>query len=269
MKRQFVFAALVIWAAVFNCGNSIAQEGLMAGNVLGIHVLEYELAPGVTEADVITFLKGRYLAAYEQHPEMKTLFLRGDRGDNKGRIAYAFIFNSVDIRDKYYNADGSETELTRAQNEKMKPVQDEWNRHVTNWSTKYTDWVVIKSPFTSQGIPVAGNILGIHTELYVPEPGVTEEEYLDFWINKFIPENEKIFPDIKLIGLRGIRGDNEGCISHLLFFESNEVRARYWGNDGPTDLGKDAMGKIIPMIRQSEKMASTSTTITDWLIEKE
>ena len=268
MKRLFFLAVLIIGAAAFKGGNLIAQEGFMAGNVLGIHVMEYELAPGVTDEEVATFLKNKWIPAYEKHFQgVRAVPLRGDRGESKGRVGSVFVFETVALRDKYAPEKDTPSELALVAMEKMKPVEEELSRLVTSWSTTYTDWEVIYSPFRSQGIPVAGNIMAIHTEHYELAPGVTDDEYMEFFIGN-MPEYEKIFPDIVLIGLKGIRGDNEGCIGQLLLFESDKVRARYWEGEGTsTDLGIAAMDKMIPLVIQAEKMASSSTTYTDWLVE--
>ncbi|WP_146066663.1 hypothetical protein, partial [Candidatus Venteria ishoeyi] len=54
-----------------------------------------------------------------------------------------------------------------------------------------------------------GNILGVHTNTVTLKSGVTMNQYLDFYTNKFIPEYEKNLPGIKLYVVKGTRGEGE------------------------------------------------------------
>jgi hypothetical protein len=52
-----------------------------------------------------------------------------------------YIIKSAQDRDKYYNADGSSSELGKSVNAKLQPVLDEIGKLGT-LTTKYTDWIV-------------------------------------------------------------------------------------------------------------------------------
>ncbi len=45
-------------------------------------------------------------------------------------------------RDKYYNADGTDSELGKAVNAKVQPIYDELKKLGTFTSDVYTDWLV-------------------------------------------------------------------------------------------------------------------------------
>jgi hypothetical protein len=45
-------------------------------------------------------------------------------------------------RDKYYNADGSPSELGKAANAKVQPIVDEMNKLGTITANSYIDWLV-------------------------------------------------------------------------------------------------------------------------------
>jgi hypothetical protein len=52
------------------------------------------------------------------------------------------VITSEGERDKYNNADGSDTELGRAANAKLQRVSDEGKKLRTITADPYTDWVV-------------------------------------------------------------------------------------------------------------------------------
>lgn len=280
MKRLFILAALVIWAAAFKGGNLIAQEGLMAGNVLGIHLLEYELAPGVTDDQIITFLKEKAMPAYEKYlPGIRALPLSGDRGEDKGRVGYVLVFETIAERDKYAPERDTPSELALAAREKMKPLLDEdLTRLVTSWSTTYTDWEVVATSSKTQGFPVTGNMLGWHVlSHYHLADGVTDEQMETFHREKSIPGWERHFPGVRYTFLVGNRGEHEGRSGILYIVESDGTRNKYWPEDG---IGSEFYEEIYEkwttyfnssLAEEWNKiflpLETIHITYTDWMVE--
>ena len=97
-----------------------------------------------------------------------------------------------------------------------------------------------------------GNLIGTHVftvELEVftveLEPGVMMDQYLDFRLNKFIPEWEKHFKGGRQFLLKRIRGENESEFGLLYYFESEEIRDKYINDDKSlTKEGEAALEKI-------------------------
>ena len=80
-----------------------------------------------------------------------------------------------------------------------------------------------------------GNILGVHHLTITLDPDVTMNQYLDLFENKYIPEFEKVFPDMKLILIRSIRGQNENKFGLIYYFESEKIRDQYFNGDDQDD----------------------------------
>ncbi len=113
-----------------------------------------------------------------------------------------------------------------------------------------------------------GNLVGLHVVTLNLNPDVTMNQYLDFFIHKVIPEYEKNFPDIKYNIAKGIRGENENSFAYFVVFESEKVRNKYWSEEGVyTELGNSALEKMGPILAELEKLGTSSTTYTDWLIQ--
>jgi hypothetical protein len=74
-------------------------------------------------------------------PNWKAYVLKGIRGENNNSIGLLYVIKSAQDRDKYYNADGTDSELGKTLNPKLQPVLDELGKLGT-FTTKYTDWIV-------------------------------------------------------------------------------------------------------------------------------
>ena len=62
-------------------------------------------------------------------------------GENNNSIGILWFFESESDRNKYFNEDGSMSDLGNATFEKLQPIQDELAKLGT-WTSKYTDWIV-------------------------------------------------------------------------------------------------------------------------------
>ena len=113
-----------------------------------------------------------------------------------------------------------------------------------------------------------GNVVSLHVYTIQLDPDVTMNQYKAFSMNKLIPEIEKHFPGLKIFPATGIRGEDENSLAWFYFFESVEVRDKYFKKDGGrTELGAAAFNKIKPIYAESLKLGTSTSKYTDWLIE--
>lgn len=112
-----------------------------------------------------------------------------------------------------------------------------------------------------------GGVVALHSYTISLAPGVTMEEYLDFWESSILPELNKVFPIKKARILKGIGVNNQDAFATLNYWESLEVFRTYWNDDGtPTEKGAAAMGTLQPIIEKMNKMGEYTQTPGDWLI---
>jgi hypothetical protein len=117
-------------------------QAIQKGNLIGTHVVTVSLMPGVTMEKYVDFFKTKVIPEWEKNvPNMKVYLLKGLRGENMNSNGMIVVFKSSQERDKYYNADGSDTALGKSVNAKVKPVMDELEKLGTR-TAKYTDWIV-------------------------------------------------------------------------------------------------------------------------------
>jgi len=114
-----------------------------------------------------------------------------------------------------------------------------------------------------------GNLLGIHImdEMNL-KPGVTIEQVEDFFINKYIPEFQKQFSKIKMIPIKGIRGEDGGKVGAIMILKSESDRAIYWNEDGSfNEKGKELRANLKPVVDELNKMMTSVDAYTDWLVK--
>jgi hypothetical protein len=117
-----------------------------------------------------------------------------------------------------------------------------------------------------------GNFLSLNTTTINLAPDVTMEQYLDFYVNKYIPQAEKYLPGFKIFISKGIRGDKENSIGILYFCESEKYRDQYF-IEGTTDtmneVGIAGMEKLQPYTDELYKLGTFAEDFvwTDWVIQ--
>ena len=78
-----------------------------------------------------------------------------------------------------------------------------------------------------------GAVVCVNTFTYTLNTDVTMNQFLDFYLNKYIPEFEKCYPGVKTYVLWGDRGDKKNQIGTMDVYESVAVRDKYY----PTENG--------------------------------
>ncbi len=113
-----------------------------------------------------------------------------------------------------------------------------------------------------------GSIVGVHTSTVTLNSGVTLDQYLDYFTNRFIPEFEKNFPGVKLFLVKGLNREVKGEYGKIFIIESKKVYNKYWNVDGSyTDVTAAIVEKVQPLLDEGNKLGTTTDVITDWVIQ--
>ena len=113
-----------------------------------------------------------------------------------------------------------------------------------------------------------GTIVGVHTSTVTLNPGVTLDQYLDYFTNKLIPEFEKNFPGVKLFLVKGLNREVKGEYGSIFLVESKKVYNKYWNDDGGyTDVTLAIAEKMQPIVDEGNKLGTSTDVITDWVIQ--
>jgi hypothetical protein len=119
-----------------------------------------------------------------------------------------------------------------------------------------------------QALP-KGTMVGTHTLTVTLQPGATMEQFMDFLINTFVPEFNKVDPDWQAYLVKGIRGNiNTNSIGVIHIFKSDKIRDKYINPDGSyTELGNSRNEKLKPIQDELNKLGSCTTQWTDWEVQ--
>ena len=114
---------------------------LRTGNLLGLHTVYYELAPGVTTDQLIDFGKNKYFPEAEKHfPGLKGYVIKGRTGECVDCLGHLIFFESTGIRDQYWKADGGFTDPGMEARGKVSFWDESYE--LAKWSTSSTDWLI-------------------------------------------------------------------------------------------------------------------------------
>jgi len=127
------------------------------------------------------------------------------------------------------------------------------------------------SPLSAQTLK-KGAVIAVNTYTFVLNPDVTMNQFLDFYINKYIPEFEKNYPGVKEFVLSGNRGEKKNQIGVIDYFESIAVRDKYYPIENDTTLSaavKAAEEKMKTVNMEMSKffLPGSARVYTDWLIK--
>jgi len=119
-----------------------------------------------------------------------------------------------------------------------------------------------------------GAVIAVSTYTFTLNTNVTINQFIDFYVNKFIPEFEKNNPGVKEVLLYGNRGEKKNQIGVIDYFESVAVRDKYYPieNDTTSSAAVKAAGEKMKAINEEVGKfflpGSTSNRVyTDWLIK--
>ena len=114
-----------------------------------------------------------------------------------------------------------------------------------------------------------GTLIGTHAMTITLKPGVTMEQYIQFFTTKYLPELNKLDPDWQMYLVKGIRGNifvNSFGLIHVI--KSEQVRAKWVNADGTaTELQKSANEKLKPITDELRKLGTYVTAYTDWIVQ--
>jgi len=127
--------------ALFNSGIIFCQS-FEKGNLIGIHVFSLYLNPDVTFNEYKNFFVQSYIPELNKNfPDVNHYFAMGNREENRNDIGLVVLFGSQEIKNKYYHADGSTTELMNTLLEKIQPIRSKLDSLGTV-TAEYTEWII-------------------------------------------------------------------------------------------------------------------------------
>ena len=113
-----------------------------------------------------------------------------------------------------------------------------------------------------------GNLIGVHVLSIDLKPGVTMDQYIDFFNEKVKPAWEKAENGMTVFAIKGLRGENMNEFGMLVQYKDEATRNKAFNPDGsPSEYGNKLMEKMAPSLTEMEKLGTYTTKYTDWIIQ--
>jgi hypothetical protein len=125
-------------------GSFSFSQSLHKGNLMGLHILTPK--PGISMQDYTKLYTSKAIPEFEKaFPDIKLYLLKSVRGQDSSSMAVVYFFNSEAVRNKYFNNDGTPTEVFNAANAKLSDLNNEIVKYEIPYNAlndKYNDWLV-------------------------------------------------------------------------------------------------------------------------------
>ncbi len=104
--------------------------------------------------------------------------------------------------------------------------------------------------------------------IYPNNPDVTLNQYMDFFMNKYVPKFEESFPGLKLYVVKGNRGEHDNNFALFFVYDSEETRDKFWPEDDVwSDFGTECWEKLAPTVQELQKLGTWTSVHTDWVVQ--
>ena len=141
MRKLFIITALLLFAGI------AFGQTLNKGSIIAVHNYDIIFQPDVTSNQFLEFMEKTYIPSFEKaFPGTTLINLMGDRGALVNKYGGMIIFDSIELRDKYYPIADEEGEGTGWNEEQQKIVQmlnEGMSKFVISFERTYTDWKIL------------------------------------------------------------------------------------------------------------------------------
>jgi len=141
MRKLFIITALLLFAGI------AFGQTLNKGSIIAVHNYDIIFQPDVTSNQFLEFMEKTYIPNFEKaFPGTTLVSLMGDRGALVNKYGGMIIFDSIELRDKYYPIADEEGEGTGWNEEQQKTVQmlsEGMSKLVISFERTYTDWKIL------------------------------------------------------------------------------------------------------------------------------
>ena len=112
-----------------------------------------------------------------------------------------------------------------------------------------------------------GGVIALHRIELTLAPGVSIDQFQEFFLDNIVPEMGKLMPGATFLHLKGIGENNQHQYANFFYWESLETFHIYWNDGGtPTEKGAAAIAKMQPLLEKLQKLGTYTQVPGDWLI---
>jgi hypothetical protein len=112
-----------------------------------------------------------------------------------------------------------------------------------------------------------GSLIGVHVVKVELKQGVTMDQYIDFLNEKMKPAWEKADEGREVFPMKAIRGENKNEFGMIVIYKDEAARNKHYNEDGSSsEHGKKVDEELAPVMAELEKLATWTSTYTDWVV---
>ncbi|HLP71359.1 MAG TPA: hypothetical protein VK155_00555 [Bacteroidales bacterium] len=264
MRKIILSLMLVLFSGL------IFGQTLKKGMVAAFNAYDLTLRDNVSLDQFIRFNEEKYIPESEKAmPGTKMYQLIGDRGENKFHFGILQVFDDLATRNKYYPVENDTvaSPAIMAIAPTLNALSQEAGKYILNTERIYTDWITGET----SGINLnKGTVIALGSNDVTLKDNITFKDYMDFTEKKYNPAMEAAMPGLKIVTLRGDRGDQKFHSGEMWIFDNIDVRNKYFPSENDTQYSpalQNALDKMKVLIEENNNyVINSNRTYTDWII---
>lgn len=112
-----------------------------------------------------------------------------------------------------------------------------------------------------------GNLIGVHIVKIELKPGVTMDQFTEFFIEKMKPVWEEADKGVEIFPTKSIRGEQNNEFGMIVIYKNEAARDKNYNEDGSlSEYGNKVMEAVAPINAEAEKLGTWTSTYTDWVV---
>jgi hypothetical protein len=258
----FLLMASIGWAVEPKETDKASVEASIKGFYNALENLDFEKLKTFSAPDFSGFENNGYVKSIDDFIAIVKSFdcnsIQIKMDFVKTDVAQNLANSIVKFEGQFKNAK-SEMNLKSFENYILKKINGKWL--ISFFHSSY-----LNSPRNLQ----SGNILGLHVLDNIElKPGVTMEQVEEFFNKKFIPAFNEGSDQIKVVLLKGVRGDAQDQLAVIMHMGSDDIRNSLWSSDGTlSPKGEEYFKRFEKLFEEGDKLYITKKdSYTDWEIK--
>jgi hypothetical protein len=140
INRSFTIAVLILLAT------AVSAQSLKKGTVVECNEISVSLQPGKTMEQYLDLLVNQLVPATEQaFPGTEVFIVKGNRGNAESRVGAIWVFESAEVRSRYFDTAGNPTPEGERATAEVAPVLEQLDR-IGSASRHSMVWELINEP---------------------------------------------------------------------------------------------------------------------------
>jgi len=238
------------------------------GAVIECSEMTVTLHEGVTMDQYCHILNGEFAPATEKaFPGTTVFFARGRRGNAESKLGAIRVFESAEVRDRYFDGAGQYTKAGQEAIAALAQNIDHLNQIATSSRRIISNWVILNEPRAGLNLQKGGSF-GLHQLTVTLENGVTLDQFTEFMINRYVPSYVDNFINLEVLIMKPLKDTADNQIAYVNYFETESSRDAVWPEpDTPSQGASVTLDKIKDMFFEMLELGVWTDDYGVWVMQ--